>query len=106
MRAMSAASRAPHLTGRMPATGKHRPDLSALHVSDQGSARESAGIERFAAMTVLVALGLRQFVHSGVTSGFLLAIVLCPVWVIVLRRYRGGRLLNALVLLTAVWGIV
>jgi len=103
MRPVSALSSSTSSMAHAAVTGRHRPVGRELGVPAHGPATP---VERLTAMAVLVALGLRQFVQSGVTTGYLLAIVLCPVWIFVLRRFRGARLLNVAVLLTAVWGVV
>jgi hypothetical protein len=47
-------------------------------------------LERAGAMLTLFALGLRQPIHTGITTGFLLAMLLAPVWLVRIRRYRGA----------------
>lgn len=67
-------------------------------------AADARSLDRAVAALALVLFGLRQFVHSGVTSGYLVALVLVPVWWPVLRRYRGARPLLALGAVAVVFG--
>ena len=48
-------------------------------------------VERGVAVVALFSLGLRQFVQVGFTSGYLIAILLIPVWIGSLRGYWGAR---------------
>jgi hypothetical protein len=82
----------------------NRPEF----VSADPSARPAlaASIARYAAIATMVALGMRQFVQSGATTGYLIALLLAPVWLGTLRRYRGARLLAIVGSATLVWGIV
>ena len=49
--------------------------------------------QRAVAASALVIIGARQFVHTGLTSGYVLAILLAPVWIGVLHRFVLARLL-------------
>ena len=51
---------------------------------------------RIVAAFSLVVIGARIQLPQGLTAGYLLAVLLLPVWIPVLRRYRGGILLMAL----------
>ena len=48
-------------------------------------------LERLVAGSSLFTLGLRYFVHAGLTLGDLLAVVLAAVWIGSLRRYSFAR---------------
>lgn len=50
-------------------------------------------LEQVVAATALFLLGMRQFVTFGVTTGYIVALVLVPIWVPILRRYWGARIL-------------
>jgi hypothetical protein len=63
-------------------------------------------MEQTAAAVAIFLLGLRQFLHSGATSGYAVAILLIPLWVSCLKRYRGARLLLGIGLLATLAGIV
>lgn len=81
-----------------------------LRVS-RGAARYGTGPgrvtgEQTLAAAVLFALGLRQFVTAGVTTGYILALLFLPVWIVHLREFRGARILMGMGCFTAVWGII
>jgi hypothetical protein len=65
-----------------------------------------ASVESLAAIVALFALGMRQVVHTGVTFGYVLALLLAPVWVHVLRRFGGARALMVFGLFVIAWGYV
>lgn len=50
-------------------------------------------VEQGVAAAALIALGARQFLAVGATSGYVLALVLLPVWMAALRHFAGARLL-------------
>jgi hypothetical protein len=52
-------------------------------------------VERALCVLVLFLLGWRLTFHSGLTYGSIAAILVCPVWIGVVRRYRQGMLLFA-----------
>ncbi len=47
--------------------------------------------ERVVAVFAVFALGVRIPITQGITPGYLIAVVLLPVWYGALHRYRGGR---------------
>ncbi|MEV8213002.1 hypothetical protein [Leifsonia sp. NPDC077715] len=53
-------------------------------------------ITRVVAALALVIIGARIQLPQGLTAGYLVAVLLLPVWVSVLPRYRGGILLMVL----------
>ncbi|WP_375499414.1 hypothetical protein [uncultured Jatrophihabitans sp.] len=55
-------------------------------------------------LVLLFLLGLRQSLHSGITSGYALALLCTPLWVMLLRRFRGAVGLMTLGALTLVSG--
>ena len=71
-----------------------------------GSPGGQRTFERAVAVAVILLLGLRQFVAVGMTTGYLAALVLAPVWLTVLRRYRGGVLLPVTAVLALCGGVV
>ena len=62
--------------------------------------------EKCLAAAALSALGFRQFVGNGVTSGYVLAFLLFPLWIGVVRRYWGARVFLLLGALAVVAGVV
>lgn len=67
---------------------------------------EHAGLTiRLVAGFAVLAVGSRIFVGGSLTVGFVVALVLLPLWVTVLRRYWGATVFAALGLLAAVSGI-
>ena len=54
----------------------------------------------------LVALGFRQDLHTEVTSGYLLAFVLFPLWIGALSRFGGARLFAAMGVFAAAYGLL
>lgn len=70
------------------------------------AASRRSDIEKIVVVLTLVALGMRQIVHSGATSGYIIAILLVPVWAGVIRHYRGGRVFVTLGLAAVVAGYV
>jgi hypothetical protein len=60
---------------------------------------------RLIAIIALLVLGLRQDIGQGITLGDLLSVALLPVWLPVLKRYWGARILLAVGLLAAAAGI-
>ncbi|MCL3861297.1 hypothetical protein [Actinotalea sp. K2] len=94
---------APSSTGSVVALAPRsslRPVSTAQRVSPTASA-----LVPWIAILTLVLLGMRQFLWSGLTSGYALAFLLAPVWLPVLRRYWGGRWLFALTALALVSGL-
>lgn len=79
------------------------PGVPRVPLVDLDSRRAQL-LERGVASLALVALGLRQFLHSGLTSGFALALLLVPVWIVALRHYWGARFLSALGVVALVTG--
>lgn len=61
-------------------------------------------IAQWVAGFTLFLIGMRQSVHAGLTTGYILAALLAPLWLPILRRYRGARLLMAVGALSAVAG--
>jgi hypothetical protein len=58
------------------------------------------------AAALLLVLGARQFVTVGLTVGIALALVLAPLWLPAVSRYRGGRAVmvcGAVALFAGVW---
>ena len=53
-------------------------------------------ISRVVAALALVIIGARIQLPQGLTAGYLVAVLLLPVWISVLPRYRGGILLMVL----------
>lgn len=70
----------------------------------------SRAIESSVAAVALVALGFRQFIGPGVlsavTSGFLFAVALIPLWVGALKLFWGARFLFSVGLLALLSGVV
>lgn len=64
------------------------------------------GAERTAAVVCLALLGMRQFLAQGLSTGVVLGLLLIPVWLTVLRQFRGARALLGLGALTLVVGVV
>lgn len=54
---------------------------------------------------VLFATGMRVFVAQGLTVGMIASVLLIPLWVPALARYRGGRLVVGAIVLASVSGI-
>ena len=65
-----------------------------------------ANVERASVLLVLFLLGLNQSLHSGMTSGFVLALLTAPVWVALLPRYRSAAPVMVLGALTLASGFV
>jgi len=64
-------------------------------------------VERGVAALALATLGMRQFVGGqGLTVGYALAVVLLPVWIGAVSRFRGARVLFWTFGLTVVAGVV
>ena len=78
----------------------HAPDTNVLLLRRPGS------LEIIAGAGFLVQLGLRQQVHSGLTTGFFLAFLTLPVWVVALRRFSGARMVFLLGLLAVACGLM
>ncbi|MFP3466531.1 hypothetical protein [Leifsonia sp. SIMBA_070] len=68
-----------------------RPDASSDSHADAWRT-----ISRVVAALSLVIIGARIQLPQGLTVGYLVAVLLLPVWISVLPRYRGGVLLMAL----------
>ncbi len=66
--------------------------------------REAGRLERIIGALVAFLLGLHFIVHAGVGLGDALALLLLPVWIPVLKRYRGSRIFLAVGAAAAVWG--
>ncbi|MFQ4147856.1 hypothetical protein AAGW05_04025 [Arthrobacter sp. LAPM80] len=58
------------------------------------------------AFGTLVLLGWRQQVYHGITIGYVVALVLLPVWVSAVRRFKGQRVFLLLCLASLVSGFV
>lgn len=65
-----------------------------------------ADLTKVVAAGAVAMTGMRTTVTAGVTTGLLVAIALLPVWISVLRRYRGPRLLVLLGLSAVGAGVV
>lgn len=82
---------------------------AAVLVSDRRTTAPASGAEVFNLVCALGATfltGFRYPLGYGVTAGLVVALVLLPVWVTSLRRFRGATLvvgLGALVALAGVW---
>ncbi|QDP95180.1 hypothetical protein FOE78_03950 [Microlunatus elymi] len=50
-------------------------------------------LEQLICVIVLFLLGWRMMVKGGLTVGYIAALLLCPIWIGVARRYRHGTLL-------------
>ena len=61
-------------------------------------------LEKFVAFTALFLLGLRQFIEVGFTTGYIVALLLIPVWIGHLRFYWGARFLFVVGVLTLASG--
>lgn len=57
-------------------------------------------VEQVLAVICLGLLGMRQFLWQGLTSGVVLGLLLIPLWLAVLRQFRGARTLLGLCVLT------
>lgn len=67
--------------------------------------RHTRAVGRVVAILVLVLLAMRIELPQGLTAGYLLAALLVPLWLPVLRRYRGARLLFGAGLLAVAAGL-
>ncbi|GAA2726854.1 hypothetical protein [Cellulomonas aerilata] len=81
-----------------------RPGLPAVRVLPQATSAPAV-LRYWVAAALLLALGLRQTVAVGVTSGLVLALALAPVWAPALARYRGARTVAVCAGLALVWGL-
>ena len=66
----------------------------------------SAALVRPVAIAVLVLLAMRIELAQGLTVGYLIVLVLAPLWLPVLRQFRGARALlgtGAVALVSGVW---
>lgn len=63
-------------------------------------------LSRVVALSALVALGLAHPLPAAATTGLIAAVVLLPVWLTALPRFRGAALLCALTALGLVSGLV
>lgn len=82
-----------------PVRSPGRPVLS-------GDAFRSLVVVRILAIAVLVVLAMRIELSQGLTVGYLAAAVLAPLWLPVLRRFRGSTVLlgaGALALASGIW---
>jgi hypothetical protein len=71
-----------------------RPDhLSPRRSAEAADKQHTRLVSGAVAAIVLVLLAMRTEIHSGLTVGYLLAAILCPLWIPSLRLYRGARLL-------------
>lgn len=71
-------------------TGNGQSSATVTAVFDVGNVKRDWWI-RAIAIVALVALGVRIPLRSGLTSGYLMAFALLPVWIGVLRLYWGAR---------------
>ncbi|MEY9954279.1 hypothetical protein [Leifsonia sp. EB34] len=71
-----------------------------------GTHETAATIGRAVAAVALVIIGARIQLPQGLTAGYLVATLLIPVWVPVLRRFHGGVLLILLGLAAALNGMI
>jgi hypothetical protein len=65
----------------------------------------STSAEAVVAGVALAALGLRQIVHTEITTGYVLAFLLVPLWARAVGRFGGAWVLIVSGLLTAAWGL-
>jgi hypothetical protein len=80
--------------------------LSQLDTDFTGTRESQRHIfEQVVAAAALILLGMRQFITFGLTTGYVLALLLVPIWIPTLRRYWGGRFLVVcgLIAITAGW---
>ncbi len=66
-----------------------------LSAADPHAQHGWATVERVLCLAVLFLLGWRVMFHKGLTFGAVAAILACPLWIGVVRRYRSGALLFA-----------
>ena len=69
-----------------------RPSVGMARSSTASDARWLTA-ERGVAVATLILFGIRKTVGLGLSPGYIAALALAPVWVGVVRRYWGGRLL-------------
>ena len=74
-----------------------------ISVDDRNSWRL---LEQMACLLILFLLGWRLMLRSGMTFGFLAALLMCPIWIGVIRRYRHGALLFVAAMITLGSGLV
>lgn len=68
-------------------------------------AERARRVEFGLAAATLAFIGIRQTIHTQITSGYVLALLLMPLWVRCIRRYRGARAFLGFGLLVTVWGV-
>lgn len=61
-------------------------------------------VERAVALVAIFIVGVAQDLHNGVTSGYVVALLLLPLGLTVVGRYRGMRVFVAVGLLSAISG--
>jgi len=90
------------LTGDVIAAGHG----TAAQQGDPAAAAGWRALEKMICLVVLFLLGSREIFKGGLTFGACAALLLCPIWIGVLRRYRHAGLLFACTALTLVNGLV
>jgi hypothetical protein len=87
----------------------HRRVAASVAPSSRPLALETRRVDRLVsqalALVTLFLLGMRQSLPEGLTTGFLAAFVLAPMWWPSLKHYRGARLLMTVGAVCAVSGV-
>ncbi len=94
------------VTGTVVARAPTSPRPEALGAAPRDKDDPGVRVEIVLAALTVVLIGVRQNLHTQVTSGYVLAVLFAPLWIRWLRHYRGARPVLLAGLAAAVWGLL